>query len=253
MSNSSSISNNPPTFEDEKFLAQQNQQLQQKQEKKQEPIVVNQPVRLLVGIPYTPHVDAPWAFNLATRFVTGFLPPNSGFIFESKYGIAPTRESIVNIFKSSPGATHLLFYDSDILLTEPHAIATLINDTLADPKAYIVSGCYYNSLYTGLAAWKDEQPLKYQDLINNSQNPVVEVDKVGMGCMIIRRDLFDVIVGEERPLFYYKMEEGNYSESEDFFFLKKLKKYGIKPYLDIRVKCQHIKRCLLNVDGTINF
>jgi hypothetical protein len=220
------------------------------------PPVQQQPINLIIGIPTGHSHDVEWSSNFALNFIPRQCPPNSGVIFENRYGIAQSREAIVNTFLRNPMATHLLFYDTDILPIDSHAITTLINDTLQDQKKYIVSGCYYNSLYTGLAAWQSDVPLNFKDpnnIVNTSKDPLIEVDKVGMGLCMIRKDLFKLLVMEERPLFFYKILEGNVMQSEDFVFFDKLVKYNIKPFVDTRVRAQHIKRCKINWDGGVTF
>lgn len=237
--------------------------MQQKQEEQQEsktatavkeepiPTLPSRPVSLMVGIPTTGSNDVEFTRDFA-KFVTKMCPPSTALVFESRYGIAQTREVLVNTFLQS-SATHLLFLDTDILPIEVHGVITLLNDTLSDPYKYIVSGIYYNSLYSGLAAWKDERALKYEDIIQNP-DPLLEVDKVGMGYCMIRKDLFNLLVMEDRPLFYYKINEGNVMESEDFTFLKRLAaKYNIRPYIDYRVTALHIKRCKVDVRGGVQF
>lgn len=209
------------------------------------------PATLLIGIPTGIANDFEWSRDFGVKFLQRMCPPNSALIMENRYGIAQARESIVNAFIKNPMVSHLLFFDSDILPVEMHGVTTLIADTLSDPKKYIVSGLYYNSLYSGLNCWIKEQPQKLQDL-QQYPDPVVEVDKIGMGYCVIRKDLFQVLTMEERPLFYYKIIYDN-MQSEDFVFFDKLAKYGIHPYVDTRVTAQHIKRCKINVDGGIQF
>jgi hypothetical protein len=249
------------TYEDEKFL-KLNKVLLCGEVEPIPPVPVQQvpppqqqqQVNLIVGIPTGASNDFEWSRDFAVKFIARMCPPNTGLIFENRYGIAQSRESIVNNFMKNPLATHLLFFDSDVLPNEMHGVNTLIADTLSDPKKYIVSGVYYNSLYTGLNAWKNEVALKLTDpIVTQSSDPVIEVDKVGMGYTLIRKDLFQVLVMEERPLFFYKIMEGNVMESEDFVFFDKLKKHGIHPYIDTRVTAQHIKRCKVLPDGGIQF
>lgn len=235
------------------------QKLEEKESKKQNTDIVPvqvlppKPVQLMVGIPVTPHTDIEWTLNYGSKLLMQMLPPNSFVIPENRYGIGYARESLVNHFISNPSFTHLLFIDTDILPIETHGIKTLIDDTIIDPSKYIVSGIYHNSLYSGINAWKNEIALKYNDIKNNP-DPVMEVDKIGMGYCVLKKELFHILNLESRPLFNYKIMEGNIMESEDFTFLKMLgAKYNIHPYIDTRVTAQHIKRCKVNVDGGVNF
>lgn len=226
---------------------------QQKQEIVPLPTLPSKPIQLMVGIPVQSTTDIEWTMQYGSKLLMQMVPPNTLILPEARYGIGYSRESIINNFIANPTTTHLLFLDTDILPIETHGIKTLIDDTLVDPSKYIVSGCYYNSLISGINAWKSEVPLKYNDIKNN-QNPLVEVDKVGMGYCLLRKELFHILNMEQRPLFNYKIMEGNVMESEDFTFLKMLAaKYNIKPYIDVRVTAQHIKRCKLNIDGSVTF
>ncbi len=220
------------------------------------PPPVQKPVSLLIGLPMQGQTDTEWALNYAHNILQKQLPPNTQISVENRYGIAQSREAIINNFIKS-NCTHLLFLDTDIMPVENHGITTLINDTLLNPKIYMVTGCYYNSLYTGLAAWKDGAPLNFNDpnnIINTSKDPVIEVDTTGMGLYVFKRELFDLIEDMDRPLFFYKILEGNTMQSEDFYFQKRLSgKYGIKPYIDNRVTALHIKRCKINVKGQVSF
>ena len=231
-------------------------QLPQKQQELVPLKEYTKPISLLIGLPVQAQSDTEWCLNYAHNILQKQLPPNSQISVENRYGIAQSREAIINNFIKS-NCTHLLFLDSDIIPMENHGITTLINDTLLDPKVYMVSGCYYNSLYTGLAAWRDSIPLNFKDpnsIINTTKDPLVEVDLTGMGYYIIKRELFDLIEDLDRPLFFYKVNEGNHMQSEDFYFQKRLSgKYGIKPYVDSRVKALHVKRCKIAPDGAVSF
>jgi len=218
--------------------------------------IIQQPVNLIIGIPTHQSVDIEWSNYYSHNLLPKMVPPNTGVILENRYGVAQSRETIANTFMRNPNATHLLFYDTDIIPNDSHAITTLINDTMLDQSKYIVSGCYYNSLYTGLNAWINEVAINPKDpnsIFNTSPDPLIPVDKIGMGICMIRKDLFRLLVMEERPLFFYKIQEGNVMQSEDFVFFDKLAKYGIRPYIDTRVKCDHIKRCKVGFDGSIKF
>lgn len=174
-------------------------------------------------------------------------PPNAGFFYANRYGVAETREDLVNQFLNAPDFTHLLFVDTDIIPMENHAVATLLNDNLP-----VVSGIYFNSLYTGLAAWVQEKPLTWA-AVQGLPNPIIECDKVGAGFLLIKRDVFKLLQSEERPWFYYKMSGGDMLSEDFYFFYSKLLKVGLKPFVDTRVRCQHLKTALVNPDGTVAF
>lgn len=256
-------------YEDEKFLQQRPKQENVSApapapapDKQAEPPLVLQterPVQLILGVPSTAMVDTTWSWQMGLNVLQKQLPPNTGVIPDNSYGIATSREVIVDSFLKTT-ATHLLFIDSDIYPLANHAITTLINDTLVNKDCYMVSGCYYNSLpnpNNGLAAWKNGIALKMEDpndITNTSKDPLIQVDLTGMGFFMIKRELFNIIEDMDRPLFFYKIGQGGYKKSEDFYFQERIfGKYGIKPYLDNRVLCNHIKRVNVGPKGEISY
>jgi hypothetical protein len=67
-----------------------------------------------------------------------FLPPNSAFLYESRFGIGQSRELLYRTaFEESPDFTHLLFLDSDVIADIP-ALVQLVSDDKP-----IVGGAYY--------------------------------------------------------------------------------------------------------------
>ena len=120
-----------------------------------------------------------------------------------------------------PDATHYLFLDTDIVPAQG-AIQRLLDANLP-----VVSGAYYNSFLNGLAAWKDEKPIriaavpklddkgnvvktptgqvmaepdKFIDAVTQRPiGPLVEVDKVGLGLCLFQKQVFDTLEEEGRP------------------------------------------------------
>lgn len=209
------------------------------------PVINGKPVRLGIAIPATPLVDWRWAFwfsQLRMQFPTALI------MADNKYGIAQSRESLFNQFNAIPDMTHMLFLDTDLIAPD-YAIYTLLSDNVD-----IVSGMYWNSLFTGNAAWIDEKPLniaQFNAQNMNVANPLVKVDKSGFGFTLISKELAKKLLTEPRPLFYYKVSDGAL-HSEDFYFASILKRLGIPIYVDLRVQLQHIKTLLINCNGSMS-
>jgi len=209
------------------------------------PPINGKPVNLAIGIPAKSEIDFRWAFAFSE---IRHLYPTATIIIDNKYGIAQSRESIVNQFNAIPQLTHLLFIDTDIL-PPPYGVYTLIQDNVD-----FVSGIYWNSLYTGNNAWIDEQPLDIRRMgpANMPANPMMQVDKCGMGFCLLTKELMKKMLVEERPLFYYKISEGGL-HSEDFYFQAKMKKLGIPVWVDLRVQCGHLKTAIVQSNFQIQF
>jgi hypothetical protein len=209
------------------------------------PIINGKPVRLMIAVPATPIVDWRWSFwfsQLRMQFPTAMIAA------DNKYGIAQSREALLNQFNAVPDATHMLFVDTDIIAPD-YGIYTLLSD-MANPDVEIVSGIYFNSLFTGLSAWVDEKPFVQPQLNpqNNNGLPLWKVDKCGFGFTLISKELMKKLLVEDRPMFYYKISDGAL-HSEDFYFAAILKKLKIPMYIDSRVQCQHIKTMLIHPNG----
>lgn len=218
------------------------------------PVINGKPVRLMIAIPATPLVDWRWSFwfsQLRVQYPTAIIA------VDNKYGIAQSREALINQFNSIGDATHVLFIDTDILAPD-YAAYTLLAD-MADPDIEIVSGLYYNSLFTGLAAWIDEHPLclpnaiipnaiPINTLTNNNMNPLIKVDKCGFGLTLMTKELMKKMLTVEKPWFYYKVSDGAL-HSEDFYFAAILKQMKVNMYVDVRVMCTHLKNMQIHPNG----
>ena len=174
-----------------------------------------------------------------------------------------------------PDATHYLFLDTDIVPAQG-AIQRLLDANLP-----VVSGAYYNSFLNGLAAWKDEKPIriaavpklddkgnvvktptgqvmaepdKFIDAVTQRPiGPLVEVDKVGLGLCLFQKQVFDTLEEEGRPFFYYQVDSLQKKMlSEDFWLFKhRLGKLGIKPWVHLGAQALHLKAMFINWDGTV--
>lgn len=208
------------------------------------PIINGKPVNLAIGVPAKSEIDFRWMLAFSE---IRHLYPTATIIIDNKYGIAQSREAIVNQFNAIPHLTHLLFIDADIL-PPPYGVYTLLQDNVD-----FVSGLYWNSLFTGNNAWIDEQPLDVRRMgANLPADPMIQVDKCGMGFCMITKELMKKMLTEDRPLFYYKITDGGL-HSEDFYFQAKLKKLGIPVWIDFRVQCGHLKTAIVQSNFGINF
>ncbi len=139
------------------------------------------------------------------------------------------------------GFEYLFFFDSDVV-APPDTIHRLLSYNVP-----IISGVYHRrSEPVGIPVairnreWTDIQP----------NTGVQEVDNIGAGCMMIRRDVlqrfqpqrpgkhwFDWRVDMNGAAEYYN--DSN-SLSEDFTFCKAAKEQGIPVLVDTTIQCQHI-------------
>jgi len=151
------------------------------------------------------------------------------------YGLERARNIAVKNFLLTK-YDYLFFLDTDIILTK----STIIN-LIADDKE-VIGGVYIHKFPNQPCAlsydgkWKLR---KYMDLLRSSKDGLVEVDGTGAGCLLIHKSVFEKV---KYPYFKFTDEGG----SEDLYFCEKVKKKGIKIFMDIRVNVIHAKLVLMN-------
>ncbi len=137
---------------------------------------------------------------------------------------------------------YLLWTDSDIAW-EPNDIQTLLDDDLP-----FVSGLYYNvnergelfPVVTLKGIGKDHRP-DLSWVAENEKTPILEVEGVGMGFVLLRRDVVET-VGVRKHLWpFQEIEIGDDYYGEDVTFCLRAKREGFRPYVDLRARVGHKK------------
>jgi len=165
--------------------------------------------------------------------------------------IAYIRNKLVNEGKSDSqfqklddGFTHYLFIDSDTVVTED------VVKKLLSYNMDIVAGAYVSreSEYCyvgGHFKYKDGDIIDFVN-IEKTTNGLIEVDWVGAGCLLIKKEVFENL---PYPWFHYpiieKMTDGNKHREmvfEDVGFSMLAKKHGYKIYMDCDVDVKHYAR-----------
>ena len=128
--------------------------------------------------------------------------------------------------------THILFLDAD--MTFP---SDMIEKLLEHDKD-IVSGLYFQRDVGHLpVAMKSINDREYRRLNKHEMGGLVEVDAVGTGCLLVKREAFEKI---GFPWFYYHTYDDGVWHTEDVIFCRTAKKKGLKIFVDTDVKCGHI-------------
>lgn len=159
------------------------------------------------------------------------LKPKHYFLTSNEIPLDAARNSLVaNFLVKRPDATHLLFWDDDII---PQTDALL---KLWSHNEAIVSGLYFRKgpPHEPLMSVKVRSPSGqegFSPFLLWEEGKSYYVDGVGMGFCLIRRDVFQNV---EYPWF----EFGKYSE--DYIFCAKAQEVGYKVKIDTTVKLAHV-------------
>jgi GT2 family glycosyltransferase len=178
------------------------------------------------------------------------------------------------------GADVILFVDQDAVIP-PHTVVALMDRELPIVGGYYVSRRppYLPQIYTtedteGHAFGARVTPRDvYWPILDYPEEPVLfEVDAIGAGCLMVRREVFEVMAErqeEEDKLLHSALEELESNtpywlsevqmtllhehvrvmdpwfeflndEGEDMYFCRKARAAGYKIYVDLSVKCLHL-------------
>lgn len=194
--------------------------------------------QILVGIPTSKYIE-PDTFKSIFDLV---VPEGYKLDFQYFYGyqVDQIRNLIAEWAKHYD---YLLSVDSDIVLPRD----TLLKMLSADKD--IITGLYIQRKVTEqtLEVYMRDGPAVVNipySLIENL--PVVEVEACGMGCALIKSEVFRKM---EYPHFYYKsaIDHAN-TVSEDIYFCLKAKDLGFTVWADPSIKCDHIGTTVFSLD-----
>lgn len=166
------------------------------------------------------------------------------FDFVRGYDCATARNNIAKQAMAE-NADYVLMVDSDIIVPE-NAIIQLVEDR----KDVIISACAHRVGITfngRTSICKDDGEFDYThmytcDEIHEMQNNgdyLVKIHGGGMGCTMIKVDLFRQL---PFPWFKWVQYDNGSVLSEDLYFCEQCKNAGIPIYTDTRVTAGHIFR-----------
>jgi GT2 family glycosyltransferase len=146
------------------------------------------------------------------------------------------------------------FLESDcewILLLDADTVPPLgILDMVKNDKD-VCSGLYFVWMKGGLYPLAMNKVGDKYNVIPTQEEPLVEVDATGGGCLLVRRKVMETL----KPPFFKELQDqyGCRSKGNDFYFCEKVKEAGFKIWLDKRFISSHFKtvdlRELLRGDG----
>lgn len=193
--------------------------------------------KVLIGIPL--------GAGVAAEFFRSFLPainllPEEGEIRLQymKWGNAvSSRNGIVYDFLRED-FTHLFFMDSDMTFPE---------NTLSRLLAYdkdIVGGLYCMKLPPFATTAFVKPNGKIQNYVPKPGEGLKEVDAIGTGCLLIKREVFEKMTW---PYFWYEEDPPGSEQmmTEDSYFCIKARELGYKVWCDSSVLCGHVGTAMI--------
>ena len=184
----------------------------------------NQPLKLSIVVPTRDSVHSGFAFALSQLIkTTENLGIETYLFFNSSTILLNQREQLVTS-SLEVNSDYMLWLDSDMTFPSTTAIRLLGHEKN-------IVGCNYKKrslpqtsvAYKKIGDWDSYLPLE-------KDQGLVEVEGVGMGCLLIKTDLFKKI---NKPYFEFTYVSDTDSwMGEDFNLLQKFNDIGEKTFID---------------------
>ena len=181
-------------------------------------------VKLSILVPTRDTVHSQFSYCLAQLFkTTSELDIETFLFYDSSTILLNQRERLLEQAKKV-NSDYVLWIDSDMMFPSTTAVRLLEHNK-------DIVACNYTKrtkplktvAYTNLNDWNSWVPMEPQD-------ELVKVEGVGMGCMLMKLDIFEKI---QKPYFEFRYKEDTQDYfGEDFILLSKLREQGYDVYID---------------------
>jgi len=196
--------------------------------------------KLSILVPTRDMVHTHFSFSLSQLYKTTSDVIDTYLFFDSSSILLNQREKLIEEAKLI-NSDYVLWLDSDMVLPSTTAIRLLEHNQ-------DIVGCNYLKrtkplkpvAYKNIGDWDSFLPLTIEENL-------VEVEGVGMGCILMKTEIFNKI---RKPYFEFTYNEKSDDWlGEDFNLLKKLREVGYKVYIDTLLSSE-IKHMGLYAYGT---
>ncbi len=181
-------------------------------------------VKLSILVPTRDTVHSQFSYCLAQLFkTTSELGVETFLFYDSSTILLNQRERLLEQAKKV-NSDYVLWIDSDMMFPSTTAVRLLEHNK-------DIVACNYTKrtkplktvAYTNLNDWNSWVPMEPQD-------ELVKVEGVGMGCMLMKLEIFEKI---QKPYFEFRYKEDTQDYfGEDFILLGKLREQGYDVYID---------------------
>jgi len=190
-------------------------------------------IKLSILVPTREIVHTHFAFSLTQLYKTTSEVIDTYLFFDSSSILLNQREKLIEEAKSI-NSDYVLWLDSDMVFPSTAALRLLNHNK-------DIVGCNYLKrtkplkpvAYKNIGDWDSYLPLTIHD-------DLVEVEGVGMGCILMKTEIFKKI---QKPYFEFTYnKESDDWLGEDFNLLTKLREKGFKVYIDtvLSTELKHI-------------
>jgi hypothetical protein len=181
-------------------------------------------IKLSILVPTRDTVHSQFSYCLAQLYkITSELGIETFLFYDSSTILLNQRERLIEQAKKV-NSDYVLWIDSDMMFPSTTAVRLLEHNK-------DIVACNYTKrtkplktvAYTNLNDWNSWLPMEPQD-------ELVKVEGVGMGCMLMKLDIFEKI---QKPYFEFRYKEDTQDYfGEDFILLGKLREQGYDVYID---------------------
>jgi hypothetical protein len=181
-------------------------------------------IKLSILVPTRDMVHSHFSFSLVQLMKTMVDAGVDTYVFyDSSTILLNQRERLIEKAKEI-NSDYVLWLDSDMMFPSTVALRLLEHNKDIVACNYMRRSLPLKTVaYTDLNDWDSWVPMSPQD-------ELVEVQGIGMGCMLMKTEVFDTL---EKPYFEFRYKEDTQDwYGEDFVLLHKLRNNNYKIYVD---------------------
>lgn len=182
------------------------------------------PLKLSILVPTRDMVHSHFTFSLINLVKTlTEIGIDTYTFFDSSTILLNQRERLIEKAKEI-NSDYVLWLDSDMMFPSTVAVRLLEHNKDIVACNYMRRSLPLKTVaYTDVYNWDSWVPMSPQD-------ELVEVQGIGMGCMLMKTSVFDQL---EKPYFEFRYKEDTQDwYGEDFVLLHKLRNNNYKIYVD---------------------
>jgi hypothetical protein len=182
------------------------------------------PLKLSILVPTRDMVHSHFTFSLINLVKTlTEIGIDTYTFFDSSTILLNQRERLIEKAKEI-NSDYVLWLDSDMMFPSTIAVRLLEHNKDIVACNYMRRSLPLKTVaYTDVYNWDSWVPMSPQD-------ELVEVQGIGMGCMLMKTSVFDQL---EKPYFEFRYKEDTQDwYGEDFVLLHKLRNNNYKIYVD---------------------